>query len=47
MFNIKKYFLKENVGQVAFQSIISIGIICNEYYILCQGPEPRDSAGNC
>ena len=34
MLNTRKYFLRENVAQVAFRSIISTGIVCNECYIL-------------
>ena len=30
----RKYFVRENVAQVAFRSIISTGIVCNEYLIL-------------
>ena len=38
MLNTRKYFMRENVVQIAFRSTISTGIICNEYY---------NSAGNC
>ena len=40
-------FWGKNVAQVAFWSIVSTGIVCNEYYILFRWPEPWNSASNC
>ena len=33
MLNARKYILSEHIAQIAFISIISMGIVCNEYRV--------------
>ena len=42
LLNTRKIFLRENVAQVAFRSIISKGIVCNECFYYFEDQNRRD-----